>query len=136
MMLQLSQAKILPAKDRFHDTRDEGAGRQHQRWIGGKISCDFDSISRAGAHPTALLCRLVASKITGTGRICASRYASFVVLRNFDRTSRKREIVMRAKALEPALAVVQPNGPARLEGSGSAPTANALRDNSNPARAQ
>ena len=49
MTLQLSQAKILPAEDRFHDTRDEGAGRQHQRWIGGKINCDFDPVS-ARAH--------------------------------------------------------------------------------------
>ena len=45
MTLQLSQAKILPAKDRFHDTRDEGAGRQHQRRIGRKINGDFDPVS-------------------------------------------------------------------------------------------
>ena len=54
-MLQLSQAKILPAKDRFHDTRDEGAGRQHQRRIGRKINCDFDPVStRAHTHRAAL----------------------------------------------------------------------------------
>ena len=37
-----------------------------------------------GRTPTALLCRFVANKMTGTGRICASRYASLVALRNFD----------------------------------------------------
>jgi hypothetical protein len=37
-----------------------------------------------GRTPTALLCRFVASKITGTGKICASKYASFVAFRSFD----------------------------------------------------
>jgi hypothetical protein len=37
-----------------------------------------------GRTPTALLCRFVASKITGTGKMCASRYESLVALRNFD----------------------------------------------------
>jgi hypothetical protein len=37
-----------------------------------------------GRTPTALLCRFVANKITGTGRMCASRYASFVALRSLD----------------------------------------------------
>ena len=45
MTRQLSQAKILPAEDRFHDTRDEGARRQHQRGVGRKINCDFDPVS-------------------------------------------------------------------------------------------
>ena len=37
-----------------------------------------------GRTPTALLCRFVASKITGTGRMCASKYASLVALRSSD----------------------------------------------------
>ena len=37
-----------------------------------------------GRTPTALLCRFAASKITGTGRMCARRKASLVALRDFD----------------------------------------------------
>ncbi|PYL11657.1 MAG: hypothetical protein DMF48_05760 [Verrucomicrobia bacterium] len=37
-----------------------------------------------GRTPTALLCRFVASKITGTGKMCASRYPSLVAFRSFD----------------------------------------------------
>ena len=37
-----------------------------------------------GRTPTALLCRFVANKNTGAGKMCASKYASLVALRNFD----------------------------------------------------
>jgi hypothetical protein len=45
MTRQLSQAKILPTEDRFHDSRDEGARRQHQRGIGCEIDGDLDPVS-------------------------------------------------------------------------------------------
>ena len=37
-----------------------------------------------GRTPTALLCRFVANKITGAGRMCASRYARVLAFRSFD----------------------------------------------------
>jgi hypothetical protein len=37
-----------------------------------------------GRTPTALLCRFVANKNTGAGKMCASKYASLVALRHFD----------------------------------------------------
>src|SRR5436190_16131042 len=80
---QLSQAKIFPAEHGFHAARDERARRQHQRGVRREINCDFDPISPR-AHTTALLCRFVASKITGTGKMCASRYPRLVAFRTFD----------------------------------------------------
>ena len=37
-----------------------------------------------GRTPTALLCRFVANKNTGAGKMCASKYASLVALQDFD----------------------------------------------------
>jgi hypothetical protein len=41
--VQLPQAKIFPAKDRFYDARHESARRQHQGRIRGEISCHLNS---------------------------------------------------------------------------------------------
>ena len=55
MLLQVFQAKIFPAQDGFHRTRDKHARRQHQGGIRRDINCDFDPVSaRAHADCAAL----------------------------------------------------------------------------------
>ena len=59
MATQLAQAKIFPIQDSFHDTGDEGTGRQHQRWIRREICSHFKaSFAWANADGAALpVCR-------------------------------------------------------------------------------